>query len=475
MPSSLVPSQPHSVDAERNTIGALLIDPDRIVDVIATIQTADFYDPAYRAVYAAIRRLYDDRKPIDFVTVADALRADTYIQSLGGAAFLAQLAQSVPTASHAAEYATIIKDRALIRQLLDVGETIAELVRSEQLSADEVLERTEQKLLAITRHTQETKPQHVADIGAESYDRYVRLQEADDKNALFGLTTGFRDIDQMLSGLAPGCFVTIAARPSMGKSSFALDIARHAAAMQGKKVAVFSLEMTKQELMDRMIAGALGVDALRLKRGELSNEDFNRMGTLFDQLKNHALYIDDDPDTTITNLRSKARRHQMEHGLDLLVIDYLQLIEVTDRASGENRTQQVSHISRSLKNLARELGCPVIALSQLSRSTEQRSPPIPILSDLRDSGGIEQDSDIVLMLYREEMYNEDCDNSGETDVYVRKNRNGPTGRVSLFFEKSRMSFRDLTRPPHAARTLTNASATRHATPPPKQRSAQLSD
>lgn len=241
----------------------------------------------------------------------------------------------------------------------------------------------------------------------------------------------------------------VAARPSMGKSCFALDVARHAAAKQGKNVAVFSLEMTKQEIMDRVIAGFLGIEAWRLKKGQLSPEDFQRMGSLFDQLKQHPLYIADDSDTTISNLHSKARRQQMEHGLDLLIIDYLQLIEVTDRASGENRTQQVSHISRSLKNLARELNCPIIALSQLSRATEQRNPPIPILSDLRESGGIEQDSDMVLMLFREEVYDEDCTRpAGLTDVYVRKNRNGPTGRVTLSFEMEKMSFRDL---PEAAR------------------------
>ncbi len=249
----------------------------------------------------------------------------------------------------------------------------------------------------------------------------------------------------MLTGLPPGALVVVAARPSVGKSSFALDIARTAAIKQGKNVAVFSLEMTKQEIMDRTVAGYLGVDAWRLKKGGLSQEDFGRMGVLFDELKKHPLYLDDDPDTTISNIRSKARRQQMEHGLDLLIIDYLQLIETTDRASGENRTQQVSHISRNLKNLARELGCPIIALSQLSRSTEQRNPPIPILSDLRDSGSIEQDADIVLMLYREDMHTEDCANPGETDVYVRKNRNGPVGRATLFFDAAKMSFRDIAR------------------------------
>ncbi len=449
MPSSTPLNRPHSTNAEQTTIGALLMDPDRIIEVAPAVQSDDFFDPTYRTIYQAIRRLYEDRKPIDFVTVAEALRGDSKIQSLGGSAFLATLAANVPTSAHAVHYAGIVRDKAMHRQLLDVGGAITELAQDERLTAMEALERAEQRLLGIARHAKDNKPQHIAEVGIETYERYVRLQDADDKTALFGLTTGFRDLDQMLTGLPPGCLVVVAARPSAGKSSFALDIARHAAASQGTNVAVFSLEMTKQEIMDRTIAGFLGVEAWRLKKGQLTTEDFNRMGTLFDELKKHPLYIDDDPDTTISNLRSKARRQQMEHGLDLLVIDYLQLIEVTDRAAGENRTQQVSHISRSLKNLARELGCPIIALSQLSRSTEQRNPPIPILSDLRESGAIEQDADIVLMLYRQDMYNEDCDNPGETDIYIRKNRNGPTGRVSLFFDKGKMSFRDLGRPQRA--------------------------
>jgi replicative DNA helicase len=446
MPSPAIAHRPHSTDAERTTIGALLGDPERIVDVVGTVEPKDFFDPTYRIIYEAIRQLYDDRQPIDFVTVAQVLRNEKKLQDIGGSAFLAALAAEVPTSAHAAHYASIVRDKAMHRQLLDAGSAITEVAGDETLTAAEALERAEQQLLRISRHaSNDAKPQHIAEVGAESYERYVRLQAAEDKTALFGLTTGFRDLDQMLTGLPPGCLVVVAARPSLGKSSLALDIARHAAARQGKNVAVFSLEMTKQEIMDRIIAGFLGVDAWRLKKGELTEDDFKRMGILFDELKDHPLYIDDDPDTTISNLRSKARRQQMEHGLDLLVIDYLQLIEVTDRAAGENRTQMVSHISRSLKNLARELGTPIIALSQLSRLTEQRNPPIPILSDLRDSGSIEQDADIVLMLYREDMHNEDCDNPGETDVYVRKNRNGPTGRVTLYFDKARMSFRDLHR------------------------------
>jgi replicative DNA helicase len=440
----LASREPHSVEAERTVLGALLLDPECVVHVLPTVAPHDFFDPTHRKIFEAISRLYEDRKPIDFVTVAEALRGDEAVQAIGGSAFLAALASDVPTSAHAGQYAAIVRDKAMHRQLLDAGSIITDLGRNEKLSAEEALERAEQKLLAISRHVgREHKPEHIGDIGTASYERYTRLHDAEDKAALFGLTTGFRELDHMLTGLAPGSFMIVAARPSMGKTSFALDVARHAAAKQGKNVAVLSLEMSKEELMDRTIAGYLGVNAWRLKKGELSQNDFDRMGVLFDELKKHPLYIDDDPDTTISNIRSKARRQQMEHGLDLLVVDYLQLIETTDRASGENRTQEVSHISRSLKNLARELAVPIIAVAQLSRSPEQRNPPIPILSDLRDSGSIEQDADIVLMLYRQSYYNEDCDKPNETDVYVRKNRNGPTGRVSLHFDMEKMSFRDV--------------------------------
>ncbi|MFO0945623.1 MAG: replicative DNA helicase [Planctomycetota bacterium] len=334
------------------------------------------------------------------------------------------------------------------RQLMTIAQGLAS---DETVPTSEMIDQAEQQLLALSSNP-ESKPQHIADVAAESYERYARLHAADDKASLFGLRTGFPKLDEILTGLVPGQLVILAARPSMGKTALALDVARHVAADQQKNVAIFSLEMTKQELMDRVIAGLLGVETWKLKKGELTEADYERMGHLFDGLKRHPLYIDDDPDTTIANLRSKARRHQMEHGLDLLIIDYLQLIEVTDRASGENRTQQVSHISRSLKNLARELGCPILALSQLSRSVEQRTPAIPILSDLRDSGTIEQDADIVLMLYRESVYNEECDDPGLTDLYIRKNRSGPPGRVELHFAKERMSFLEM-RPAASVRPL----------------------
>ncbi len=433
-PASNFSSPPHSVEAERNTLGALLLDPDKLADVASELKPADFHDPLHRAIYKAMLSLQERHTPVDFVTLHDELKDHEQLQATGGAAFLAQLATNVPTSSNAAAYARIIREKSLYRRLIEVGQTMTALASAEEIPADEAIERAEQELLALSRHSSTTKPQHIADIGAESYERYARLHEATDKTALFGIRTGFPSLDQLLTGLTPGHLMVVAARPSMGKTSLALDIARHVAGEQGKQVAIFSLEMAKQELMDRIIAGMLGIETWKLKKGDLTQADFERMGTIFDGLRKHPIYIDDDPDTTIANLRSKARRQQMEFGLDLLVIDYLQLIEVTDRASGENRTQQVSHISRSLKNLARELGCPIVALSQLSRSVEQRSPPIPILADLRDSGSIEQDADSVVMLYRESAYNEDVANVDATDLYVRKNRNGPTGRVEVNFD-----------------------------------------
>ncbi len=450
MPTPTFAAGPHSADAERSLLGALLMDPDKVTFVAAVLRPDDFFDPVHGDIYRVIARLHETRTPIDFVTVAAALDGDKTLQAIGGSAFLAELVANVPTASNAEQYAAVIRDRSLKRRLADLGDALAHLAADDKLAGTEALERAEQKLLSLTRQTQIAKPQHIADIGAESYERYAALHAADDKTPLFGLRTGFDELDLLLTGLTPGQLVVVAARPSMGKTSLALDIARHAAAVQGKQVAVFSLEMTKQELMDRIIASMLGVETWKLKKGALTEQDFTRLGAIFDGLKQHPLYIDDDPDTTIANLRSKARRQQLEHGLDLLVIDYLQLIEVTDRASGENRTQQVSHISRSLKNLARELGCPIVALSQLSRSVEQRNPPIPILADLRDSGSIEQDADSVLMLYRESAYNEDVANPGATDIYVRKNRNGPTGRVGLHFDHARMSFGSVESIPHSA-------------------------
>jgi len=440
MPSSKSFSlPPHSSDAERTVLGALLLDPDRMIEVAPLLAATDFYDAIHNLIFAAMEKLQEDRTPIDPVTVAESLKENESICRVGGLSYLVELASNVPTASHAKKYAEIVRDHSLRRRLLKAGESIQQIANTTDKPAAELIESAEQQLLQLSQHSVQAKPRELFEIAPDRYEFYTTVFEAEDPTEHFGVRTAFADIDQLLTGLQPGHLMVLAARPSMGKTALALDIARNVAA-EGKLVTIFSLEMTQAELSDRIFSTLLGIETWRLKRGSLSDEEYKNMGTVFDGLKDHRIFIDDDPDTTLANLRSKARRQQMEHGLDLLIIDYLQLIEVTDRAAGENQTQRTSFISRSLKNLARELHCPIIALSQLSRSCEQRTPPIPILSDLRDSGAIEQDADSVLMLYRQGYYDPDCEQPDLTDVFLRKNRQGPTGHVELRFNGKQMTF-----------------------------------
>jgi len=463
--SSLISqAPPHSTEAERSLLGAIFLDPDRLIDVAPLLAPADFFDPAHRRIYEAVLSLYEKGRGVDILTVAEKLRDDRYVQAAGGSAYLAELPQSVPIAAHALEYANILHDASLRRMLQSACGDISTLLSDRSVSAEAALERAEQKLLALSRVSPDSRPKHIAEIGCEAYERYAALHEAKDKTSLFGITIGFSALDELLTGLPPGHLMILAARPSMGKTALALDIARNVAGKLKKNVAIFSLEMTRQEIMDRIVASLLKVETWKLKKGELTENDFKRLGPLFDDLKNHPIYIDDDADTTLTNLRAKARREKLQRGLDLLVIDYLQLIEVTGREATDNRTQQVTLISRSLKNLARELQCPIIALSQLSRSCEQRNPPIPVLSDLRDSGAIEQDADSVAMLYRESLYNEDCADPALTDVYLRKNRNGPTGHVEIYFDGARMSFmeRSSDQDRHTSPTIAGIPQGRHS-------------
>lgn len=443
MPSkttSPIRNQPHSSEAERTTIGALLLDPDRIIDVAPILTSSDFYDPVYASIYEAIERLYDERTPIDFVTVSDALKDNQKLQQIGGSAFLAEMTAEVPTSSHAERYAEIIREKSLRRKLAKAGTSIADLAAIDGKNAAELLEHAEQQVLSLSRVTSQSKPRSLIEIAPERYDHYTTLHEADDPAAHFGITTGFTKLDNLLTGLQPGHLMILAGRPSMGKTALALNIARNVASNKNKSVTIFSLEMTTAEVSDRLFAGMIGVDAWRLRRGDLSDDHYRNIGTQFDQLANQRIYIDDDSDTSLTNLRSKARRQQIEQGIDLLIIDYLQLIQVADRSANENQTTRITHISNSLKQLARELDCPIIVLSQLSRACEQRNDKHPILSDLRDSGSIEQDADSVLMIYRESYYNDLCDNPDMTDLYLRKNRHGPTGHVELRFDQRCLCF-----------------------------------
>ena len=445
-PSNSTPSPPpHSLEAERTVLGALLLDSEAIFDIAPLVNPADFFDSVHADVYAAMLKLHQQRTPLDYLVVAEALQSHEKIQQIGGSAFLAELAASVHTSSHAKNYAQIVREKSLRRQLAAAGRDMTTLAHSDDQTASQLLEAAEQKLLQLSRSSTDAKFVQLADLRDERYEHYTAAYESDDPAELFGLTTGFGDLDRLLTGMPAGDLWVIAARPSMGKTALALDVARHVSGAQSKSVVVFSLEMSAQQLADRIFAGALEVSTHQLKRGQISEEQFRQMGQAFDELPGcERLYLEDQV-TTIAEIRSRARRHQHDHGLDLIVVDYLQLIDVTDRSAGENQTQRIGFISRSLKRLARELGVPVVALSQLSRACETPHPRPPVLSDLRDSGSIEQDADAVLMLYRESYYHEDCDDPDLTDVYVRKNRQGPTGRVELRFDAQRIEFQSVSR------------------------------
>lgn len=441
--ASSIGIQPHSLDAEKTVLGALLLDPEAIIKVSDFLIPDDFYDPVYRSIYQSIFGLYQQHQPIDFVTVSEKLKTDARVQDLGGSAYLAQLAAEVPTASHVYQYGQIVKVKAVHRRIIAAGQKITALGYEENRSVPEMLEDVEKTVFAISNTFLKEKFIHIRDVLTARYERFAELHESKDEDHVKGVPTGFRAIDMKLSGLQPSDLIVIAARPSMGKTSFALNIAQNAAIRHHKAVGIFSLEMSKEQLVDRLFASLLGVDSWKLQRGKLDDSDFQNMGPIMDELNKANIFIDDSVASSIPELRAKARRLQMEHGLDLLIIDYLQLMSTGNASYAGNRVQEISEISRSLKQLGRELHVPIVALSQLSRAVENRPGNIPQLSDLRDSGSIEQDADVVLMMYREDYYEEDSDRQGITDMYIRKHRNGPVGRVELLFKKEQMRFYDI--------------------------------
>jgi replicative DNA helicase len=441
--SSTIETQPHSVEAERTVLGALLVDPDAVIKVSDFLMPQDFYDPTLREIYQGIHELYLGHEPVDFVTVSTKLTGNQKVQAAGGSAFLAELASEVPTSSHVYQYGQIVKTKAVHRRIIAAGQRIIGLGYEEEKPVPELLDHVEKAVFEITNMYLKDKFVHIRDILSSRYERFAEMHEAKDEEMVKGVPTGYKSLDAKLSGLQPSDLIVIAARPSMGKTSLALNIAQNAAIRGRKNIGIFSLEMSKEQLVDRLFASMLGVDSWKLQRGKLDDSDFQNMGPIMDELNKANIFIDDSVASTIPELRAKARRLQMEHGLDLLVIDYLQLMSTGNPGYVGNRVQEISEISRSLKQLGRELHVPVLALSQLSRAVESRPGNIPQLSDLRDSGSIEQDADVVLMMYREDYYEEDSDRPGVTDVYIRKHRNGPIGRVELLFKKEQMRFYDI--------------------------------
>jgi replicative DNA helicase len=434
---------PHSLDAERTVLGALLLDPEAVIKVSDFLKPEDFYDPTYRSVFEGIFDLYQGHEVIDFVTVSNKLSSNELIQRAGGSAFLAELASVVPTSSHIYQYGQIVKTKALHRSIIDAGRKIAGLGYDTDKPVPELLDEVEKTVFQITNTFLKEKFLHIRDVLDQRYERFAELHESGDTSLVKGVPTGFHALDQKLSGFQPSDLIVLAARPSMGKTALALNIAMNAAIRNAKTVGIFSLEMSKEQLVDRLFASMLGVDSWKLQRGKLDDSDFQNMGPIMDELNKANIFIDDSVASSMPELRTKARRLQMEHGLDLLIIDYMQLMSTGNANYAGNRVQEISEISRSLKQIARELRVPVLALSQLSRAVENRPGNIPQLSDLRESGSIEQDADIVMMMYREDYYEEDSDRAGIADIYIRKHRNGPTGRVEMLFKKEQMRFYDI--------------------------------
>lgn len=435
-------AQPQNVDAEASLLGAILIDSDAVVKIADIIDTADFFDARHARIYEAIRVLYEKRSPIDVLTLADQLKGAGFLDMIGGASFLTELTNYVPTAAHVEQYADIVAQKALRRRLIKASQDMTLLGLDESKALKELIEEAETRLFEVSQNHVKQSVISLETILAESFDRLDDLHK--DKNKLRGVPTGYKDLDNMLAGLQRSDLFILAARPSMGKTAFVLNLAHKVATQSKEPVLIFSLEMSKEQLVDRLLAMESGVDAWALRTGNLTDTDFEKIGEAMGTLSEAPIFIDDSPGITVSDLRTKARREAHQRKLGLVIVDYLQLMSGGGRFSGEgNRVQEISEISRGLKGIARELNVPLIALSQLSRSVESRTPQIPQLADLRESGSIEQDADVVAFLYREDYYNPDTDRKSIMDVLIKKHRNGPTGGVELYFDRDKQRIRSL--------------------------------
>ncbi|MBX9809104.1 replicative DNA helicase [Candidatus Gracilibacteria bacterium] len=431
---------PHSIDAERGVLGSLLIDKDGIIHVANLLAPDDFYDPAHSIVYSAIMDLYARNRPIDSITVREVIDDLKKLESIGGNMFLAGLMEAVFTSANIFQYAQIVKNKAILRKLIRAGNEIIMNGYDEATETTELLEKAEKSLFGVTQTFIQNKLVPIREILNGRYEEFASIHADPELVNKHTISTGYKSFDAKLGGFKRGDLVILAARPSMGKTAMALNFAQNVA-KTGRNVAMFSLEMSKEQITDRLIAAAMAVDSWKLQKGKLSEDEFSKMGDALETLSRSKIYLDDSPaGEGLLSIKSKARRLKMESGLDLIVIDYLQLMS---SGNSMNRVQEVSDISRGLKSLARELDVPVIALSQLSRAVEARPDKRPVMSDLRESGSIEQDADIIAMIYRDDYYNEFSETPGVTSVFIRKNRNGPTGQVDLKFEKAQQKFYEI--------------------------------
>jgi replicative DNA helicase len=430
---------PQNIEAEQSVLGSLLIDREAIIKTAPFLRAEDFYREAHGRIYAAILDLHEHREPADFVTLCDALERSAELDSVGGPAYLTSLINSVPTSIHVEHYAHIVERTAILRRLIEAAGKIAGLAYGEAEDVDVVVDRAEQILFDVSQRRVSRGLTPIKRILTEYYDRIEYLHQH--QGEMVGLPTGFLDLDRLLGGMQRSDLIIVAGRPGMGKSSLGMSIAHNTALKHNAVVAFFSLEMSAEQLVQRLIAGETGITSQRLRTGDIRDIEWDKLVKASGTLAETAVFVDDTPSPSPMEIRTKCRRLAAEYGLDLIIVDYLQLMRGGGRS--ENRVQEVSYISRQLKALARELSVPVVAMSQLSRAVESRQDKRPILSDLRESGTIEQDADVVIFIYRDEMYDENTERKHIADIIISKHRNGPTGQISLRFAAEQTKFVDL--------------------------------
>ena len=433
---------PQNIEAERSVLGALMLDKDAVIKIANLVRLGDFYRDDHNIIYEAMMELYEQREPIDVLSLSNRLEEKKLLDKVGGSSYLTELVNSVPSSSNIAHYAKVVQKKSTLRKLIITASEIVELGYREEEDVEKILDSAEQKLFGVSQKYIKQDFVPIKSILESAFNRIDELHKGDHK--LRGIPTGYPDMDNILAGFQKSDLVILAARPSIGKTTLALDLARQIAVKEKVPVGIFSLD----QLIDRMLSAQSGVDLWRLRTGRLKtgegDDDFQRIGEAMGTLSEAPIYIDDAGSANVMEMRTMARRLQSEHNVGLIIIDYLQLMEGRN-GGGDNRVNEISEISRALKQLARELNIPVIALSQLSRAVESRSPQIPKLSDLRESGSIEQDADVVMFLYREDREKPDTPNKNIVEVHVAKHRNGPVGRFSLYFQENSTTFKSLER------------------------------
>ncbi len=434
---------PQNIEAEQAVLGAMLIKKEAISEVVTILIGTDFYRDAHRIIFDAMLELFNKNEAVDLITITEQLRKNEQLDKVGGIAYVTSLANSVPTAANIEYHAKIVKEKGQLRHLINSATAIAGMGYEDNENVIDVMDKAEKMILEVAEKRGGGDFTPIKNILLDTFSKIEVLYAS--KGGITGTPTGFKDLDKLTSGLQPSDLILVAARPSMGKTAFTLNLATHIAVREKKAVAFFSLEMSKEQLVQRMLCSEGAIDSQRLRIGELDDKDWGKLISAADRLSTAPIFIDDTAGITVMELRSKARRLKTEYDLKLIVIDYLQLMQGSSSKGGDNRQQEISEISRSLKALARELNVPVIALSQLSRSVESRQVKKPMLSDLRESGSLEQDADIVMFLYREDYYDPDTENKNITDVIIAKHRNGPVDTIQLFFHKQFTKFADLSR------------------------------